>query len=127
MTPWAEEFDVRAKAAIDTGDAPALMAYEKLTPGALTAVPFPDHYFPLLYAMGAAQPGDKPRHVYEGFQAGTCRCAASSGADAGRAGREACETQAPAARARFVRFAASNSSTMPRAVFAAEIASGVPA
>jgi len=71
LTPWAEEFDVRAKAAIDAGDAPALMAYEKLTPGALTAVPFPDHYFPLLYAMGAASEGESARHVYEGFQAGT--------------------------------------------------------
>jgi 4,5-DOPA dioxygenase extradiol len=71
LTPWAEEFDVRAKAAIDSGDAPALMAYEKLTPGALTAVPFPDHYFPLLYAMGAVQSGEPVKHVYEGFQAGT--------------------------------------------------------
>jgi 4,5-DOPA dioxygenase extradiol len=34
-------------------------------------VPFPDHYFPLLYAMGAAQAGETPRHVFEGFQAGT--------------------------------------------------------
>lgn len=71
LTPWAEEFDVRAKAALDAGDATALMAYETLTPGAMIAVPFPDHYFPLLYALGAARPGEAPRHVYEGFQAGT--------------------------------------------------------
>ena len=71
LTPWAEEFDVQVKAAIDAGDARALMAYESLTPGALTAVPFPDHYFPLLYAMGAAQSGERARHVFEGFQAGT--------------------------------------------------------
>jgi 4,5-DOPA dioxygenase extradiol len=71
LTPWAEEFDARAKAAIDAGDAPALMAYDKLTPGALTAVPFPDHYFPLLYAMGATGERETAKHVYEGFQAGT--------------------------------------------------------
>jgi 4,5-DOPA dioxygenase extradiol len=71
LTQWSDEFDVRAKTAIDEGDAPALMAYEKLTPGALTAVPFPDHYYPLLYAMGATQPGEPVRHAYEGFQAGT--------------------------------------------------------
>ena len=71
LTPWAEEFDVRTKAAIDAGDARALMAYESLSSGALTAVPFPDHYFPLLYAMGAAQTGERVRHVYEGFQSGT--------------------------------------------------------
>ena len=71
MTPWAEEFDVRAKAAIDAGDARALMAYETLTAGAPMAVPYPDHYYPLLYALGAALPGERARHVYEGFQAGT--------------------------------------------------------
>ncbi len=71
LTPWAEEFDARAKVAIDAGDVPALMEYAKLTPGALTAVPFPDHYYPLLYAMGAVGEGERARHVYEGFQAGT--------------------------------------------------------
>jgi len=71
LAPWAEEFDARVKAAIDTGDAAALMAYDKLTPGALTAVPFPDHYFPLLYALGASDAGEAIAHVYEGFQAGT--------------------------------------------------------
>ena len=35
------------------------------------AVPFPDHYFPLLYALGAAQAGERVRHVFEGFQSGT--------------------------------------------------------
>jgi len=71
MTPWAEDFDVRAKAAIDQWEAPALMNYETLTPGALMAVPYPDHYFPLLYALGAARQGERIRYVYEGFQAGT--------------------------------------------------------
>ncbi|MEO8133269.1 MAG: class III extradiol ring-cleavage dioxygenase [Betaproteobacteria bacterium] len=71
LTPWAEAFDVRAKAVIDAGDARVLMAYESLTPGAPMAVPYPDHYFPLLYAMGASQAGEEPKHVYEGFQSGT--------------------------------------------------------
>lgn len=83
LTPWAEEFDARAKTAIDAGDAPALMAYDRLTPGALTAVPFPDHYFPLLYAMGAADVRETPQHVFEGFQAGTLsmRCVQWGSAD----------------------------------------------
>ena len=71
LTPWADDFDQRAKQAIDAGDARALVAYERLTPEAAHAVPFPDHYFPLLVAMGAVQADERPRHVFEGFQAGT--------------------------------------------------------
>lgn len=71
LMPWADEFDQRVKQAIDAGDTRALAAYDQLTASALHAVPFPDHYFPLLYAMGAAQQGERPRHVFEGFQGGT--------------------------------------------------------
>jgi len=71
MTRWADEFDQNAKQAIDAGDIRALMAYERLSADAERAVPFPDHYFPLLYALGAAQAGERPRHVFEGFQSGT--------------------------------------------------------
>ena len=71
LAPWADEFDQRVKQAIDAGDTRALAAYDQLTAEALHAVPFPDHYFPLLYAMGAAQADERPRHVFEGFQSGT--------------------------------------------------------
>ncbi len=71
MTRWADEFDQNAKQAIDAGDARALVAYERLSNDAERAVPFPDHYFPLLYALGAVQAGERPRHVFEGFQSGT--------------------------------------------------------
>ena len=71
LTPWADAFDTRLAQAVDAGDARALLDYERLAPGALTAVPFPDHYFPFVYALGAAQPGEKARHVFTGFQAGT--------------------------------------------------------
>lgn len=70
-TDWAGDFDARAKLALDRGDAGALVAYESLAPGARTAVPTPDHYFPLLYALGAARRDEVPRHRFEGFQAGT--------------------------------------------------------
>jgi 4,5-DOPA dioxygenase extradiol len=71
LAPWAEAFDQRAKQALDAGDSAALLAYERLSPGAETAVPFPDHYYPMLYALGAAQQGERARHRFEGFQAGT--------------------------------------------------------
>lgn len=70
-TAWAQDFDTAAKAAIDAGDLNALAAWEFLSEGAATAVPFPDHYFPLLYAAGSAQSGERPRHVFEGFHEGT--------------------------------------------------------
>lgn len=71
LAPWADAFDQRVKEAIDAGDSRALARYDQLTAEALHAVPFPDHYFPLLYAMGAAQADERPRHVFEGFQSGT--------------------------------------------------------
>ncbi|MEO8298826.1 MAG: 4,5-DOPA dioxygenase extradiol [Burkholderiales bacterium] len=71
LAPWADDFDTRIKQALDAGDTAALLAYERLGPGAAMAVPFPDHYFPMLYALGAAQSGERARHVFEGFQAGT--------------------------------------------------------
>ena len=71
MTRWADDFDQNAKQAIDAGDIAALIAYQRLSADAERAVPFPDHYYPLLHAVGAAQPGERPRHVFEGFQAGT--------------------------------------------------------
>jgi 4,5-DOPA dioxygenase extradiol len=69
--PWAQGFDGMVKQAMDAQDLPALAAWEFLSDGAATAVPFPDHYFPMLYAAGAAQAGEPPRHVFEGFHEGT--------------------------------------------------------
>jgi 4,5-DOPA dioxygenase extradiol len=71
LQPWAQDFDTRVKAALDAGDARALADWERLGPGAALAVPTPDHYFPLMVALGAAQSGEALRHRYEGFQAGT--------------------------------------------------------
>jgi 4,5-DOPA dioxygenase extradiol len=42
-----------------------------LDSGAKMAVPAPDHYWPLMYALGAAQSAEAAKFVYEGFQVGT--------------------------------------------------------
>jgi 4,5-DOPA dioxygenase extradiol len=68
---WAKDFDLAVKQAMDAGDTRALAQWSSLSDGATTAVPFPDHYFPMLYAAGAAQSGEAPRHVFEGFHEGT--------------------------------------------------------
>lgn len=69
--PWAAGFDAAAKKALDQRDDRALMAYERLDFSARMAVPTPDHYYPLMYALGAADGLGPPRHVFEGFHSGT--------------------------------------------------------
>lgn len=68
--PWAQSFDDAVKAALAGRDDRALVGYERLA-GASTAVATPDHYFPFLYALGAAGTGERAKTVYEGFQSGT--------------------------------------------------------
>ena len=69
--PWAQSFDAAVKAAILSHDTKALARYERLDAGAQLAAQTPDHYWPLLYAMGAARDGEAPKLVFEGFQLGT--------------------------------------------------------
>lgn len=70
-TQWAQAFDDKVAQALDARDDKALVAYESLTPGARMAVPTPDHYWPFLYALGAAYPDEKAKTVYASFQSGT--------------------------------------------------------
>ncbi len=68
--PWAQAFDDYVRGALEQADTAAL-ASPRLSPSVVNAaVPTPDHYFPLLYALGAAGT-DPARTVYEGWQAGT--------------------------------------------------------
>ena len=67
---WARGFDAAVQKALAGRDDAALIAYAKLD-GAAMAVPTPDHYFPLLYALGAAGPGAEAKSVFTGFQGGT--------------------------------------------------------
>lgn len=69
--PWAQSFDSAVKAALLSNDTKALSRYERLDAGAQVAAQTPDHYWPLLYALGAARDGEAPKFVYEGFQLGT--------------------------------------------------------
>lgn len=68
---WAQSFDAAVKAALMANDTQALANYRNLDSGAKMAVPAPDHYWPLLYALGAARSSEAARFFYEGFQAGT--------------------------------------------------------
>ncbi|MDI3383285.1 4,5-DOPA dioxygenase extradiol [Xenophilus aerolatus] len=68
--PWAQSFDDAVKAALAGRDDRALLDHARL-PGADMATAMPDHYYPFLYALGAAAPSERARTVYEGFQSGT--------------------------------------------------------
>lgn len=68
--PWAQQFDAAAWQALAGRDDAALLDYRRL-PGAAQAVATPDHYYPLLYSVGAAAPGEAVKTVFEGFQSGT--------------------------------------------------------
>jgi len=54
---WADGFDAAIRDAILSGGFEVPVAYEKL-PDAKKAVPTAEHYYPLLVALGAADPGD---------------------------------------------------------------------
>ena len=69
--PWAQSFDNAVKTALTSHDTKALSNYLTLDAGARMAVPSPDHYWPLLYALGAARDGERATFAYEGFQLGT--------------------------------------------------------
>ena len=69
--PWAQDFDDAVKKALNEGAVDALSDYRRLHAAHVLAVPTPDHYWPLLYALGSAGFSERPAYVYEGFQNGT--------------------------------------------------------
>ena len=68
--PWAQAFDDAFKSALAGRDDMALLNYAKL-PGAEMAVATPDHYYPVLYALGAAAPNEVAKTTFEAFHSGT--------------------------------------------------------
>jgi len=55
---WAVEMNAIFKERIGNGDFKALIEYEKLNAAAKLAIPTPDHYYPLLYAMALHDAND---------------------------------------------------------------------
>lgn len=65
--PWNVEFDAFVKGATERGEADALAGDPRKLPGGELSVPTPDHWYPYLYALGAAG-GDAVRWEYEGLE-----------------------------------------------------------
>jgi 4,5-DOPA dioxygenase extradiol len=68
---WAVRFERRARELIESGRHEGLVAYETLGEDAQLSVPTPDHYLPLLYVLGAAQPGEPVGFPVEGMDGGS--------------------------------------------------------
>lgn len=68
---WSVAFDEVVKSRLDAGDFKPLVEYQQYGALSKLAIPTPDHYFPMIYAIGLADKSDQIHHVYEGFQYGS--------------------------------------------------------
>jgi 4,5-DOPA dioxygenase extradiol len=69
--PWAEEFDNWVKERILKRDFKSLSENYAFSKAGQLSHPSPDHYFPLMYALGASTDKDELRFIYEGIQHGS--------------------------------------------------------
>jgi 4,5-DOPA dioxygenase extradiol len=69
--PWAERFDALVRDKLNARDWEALADYESLGDDAALAVPTPDHYLPLVYAMGASDPAEPVSFRNEAIEGGS--------------------------------------------------------
>ena len=60
---WAIRFDAEVRSRIAAGDDESLADHRALGPDAALAVPTPEHYLPLLYALGARRTSDEVRFL----------------------------------------------------------------
>jgi 4,5-DOPA dioxygenase extradiol len=69
--PWAERFDLAVRERLIARDWESLVDYGSLGPDAALCVPTPDHYLPLVYAMGAASREERVSFPVEGIDLGS--------------------------------------------------------
>jgi len=67
---WAREFDEWVARRLAERDFLAILSYRTNAPHASLAVPTPEHFDPIFFVLGAAQPGDRAETLYEGFEYG---------------------------------------------------------
>lgn len=71
VAPWAAEFDTWLKEALLSGRYEDVNHYEEKAPHAKVAHPWPDHFYPLHVAMGAAGDKSKAELIHHSWQLGT--------------------------------------------------------
>lgn len=67
---WAVRFETKARELMTSGNFDPLVNYEEMGRDAMLAAPTPDHYLPLLYVLGAAEPGEPVSYPAEGVDGG---------------------------------------------------------
>ena len=65
---WAREFDEKVKDALVAHNDHDLVRYEELGTTASLAVPTPDHYLPMIYAIALREQNEPLSFTHEGFQ-----------------------------------------------------------
>lgn len=65
---WATEFDERVRDALNVRDDRTLVDDALITEAGRLSIPTPDHWYPFLYVLGAALPGEKTETLFEGMQ-----------------------------------------------------------
>ena len=68
---WATRFELEARELMLAGDLKPLIDYQTLGQDAMQSIPTPEHYLPLLYVLGAKQPGDAISFPVEGVDGGS--------------------------------------------------------
>ncbi len=68
---WALRFESTVRERLLTGDPLSLVDYTRLGKDALLSVPTPEHYLPLLYALGASHPGEPVTFPTDGIEGGS--------------------------------------------------------
>jgi 4,5-DOPA dioxygenase extradiol len=68
---WAVRFERLARELMTVGNHQPLIDYETLGRDATLSAPTPDHYLPLLYVLGARQPGESVSFPVEGVDGGS--------------------------------------------------------
>jgi 4,5-DOPA dioxygenase extradiol len=68
---WAVRFENVARDMMLAGEHAPLIEYETLGPDAALSIPTPDHYFPLLYVLGAQRTGESVRFPVAGVDGGS--------------------------------------------------------
>lgn len=71
IAPWAKQFDDWIAARIAARDFDAIADYRTRAPHADRAVPTPEHFEPLLVALGATRDDERLATLYEGFHFGS--------------------------------------------------------
>lgn len=68
---WANEFDLQVKTLIEKKDFTTLINYHKIGQSARKAIPYFDHYLPMLYTLGMAGETENIKFIHESIQNGS--------------------------------------------------------